>query len=130
MRSMNSLRLGMLTIASAALLGNPARGVAQVRSARAPESYLLWGVVRDSASGQPVANAQLWPFLQRYGAVTDSAGYYRLRWDGGPATETIIVRICNGANLATVRVEFVGGNVERDVIVRAPRDQRCAPTDR
>jgi hypothetical protein len=88
--------------------------------AGAPSSYLLRGTVRDSATGRPVANAQIWPFRERWGVVTDANGRFRLRWHG-PSTNTFIVRLCNGANLSTTTVEFF-----RDSVV----DRSCTSADR
>src|SRR5689334_16723011 len=86
-----------------------AESVAQTRvpppstKAGFPASYLLRGTVRDSATGRPVANAQIWPFRERWGVVSDANGRFRLRQQG-PSTNTFIVRLCNGANLAATTV--------------------------
>jgi hypothetical protein len=95
-----------------------------------PGSYLLRGTVRDSATGRPVANAQIWPFRERWGVVSDANGVFRLRWHG-PSTNTFIVRLCNGANLATTTVDFVRDSVvERDLVIPAAGQRPCTPADR
>lgn len=95
--------------------------------AQAPsDRYLVRGVVRDSATGAPVAGAYVWPILQRRGAVADSAGRFEV---SHPYTGTwmFLVRLCDDRNLAVLRVEFGDTTVlTREVNVVVPA-QSCPP---
>ena len=108
-----------------------AQGQAQhARHRRLPHSYVLRGTVRDSSTGRPVVGAQIWPYLKAWGAVTDAAGHYELRWRG-PAETTVMVRLCNGRNLAELHVDFFRDSlVRRNVVIPATAQAVCRPSDR
>ena len=97
---------------------------------RLPESYVLRGTVRDAATGAPLPDASIWPIAKRWGAVTDSAGNYELRWrDRG--VRTFIVRHCDQRNLTTFPIEFFHDSIIRhDVSVPVPDAQICPKESR
>ena len=112
-------------------LAREAQGqVPHARVRRLPHSYVLRGTVRDSSTGKPVVGAQIWPYLKAWGAVTDAAGHYKLRWRGRAET-TFIVRLCNGRNLAELHVDFFRDSlVRRNVVIPAIGQPDCRPSER
>jgi hypothetical protein len=74
---MSFLRSLIVFAASASLASADAQATNQ------SATYLLQGVVRDSASGSPLQSVFVWPAWQRNGAITDSLGRYSFRWRAG-----------------------------------------------
>ena len=100
------------------------------QSQRLPESYVLQGTVRDARSGRPVPGVSIWPIYKGWGAVTDSAGRYQLRWHE-LANWTFIVRRCDQQNLTTFFVEFFRDSVIRnDVSIAVPDTSACTKASR
>jgi hypothetical protein len=68
--------------------------------------------------------------LKAWGAVTDAAGRFELRWRGRAET-TVMVRLCNGPNLAELDVDFSRDSVvRRDISIPAGGRASCRATDR
>ncbi len=82
---------------------------------RLPDDYVLTGTVRDARTGAPLPDIRIWPMEKGWGAVTDSAGRYELRWRGR-AVWTFIVRHCGEQNLAAFQVDFFReSSIQHDV---------------
>jgi len=96
---------------------------------RLPDTYVLTGTVRDARTGAPLPDVSIWPMAKGWGAVTDSAGRYELRWRGR-AVWTFIVRHCGAQNLATFQIDFFReSSLQHDVsLTGEPRP--CTNEDR
>ncbi len=96
---------------------------------RLPDNYVLAGTVRDARTGAPLPDVSIWPMAKGWGAVTDSAGHYELRWRGR-AVWTFIVRHCGEQNLDTFQVDFFReSSIQHDVLLTGePRP--CINEDR
>jgi len=89
-----------------------------------PENYTLRGTVRDTRTGTPIPDARVWPTDKGWGAVTDSAGNYELRWHGR-AVWTFVVRHCGERNLDTFQVDFFRDSmIQHDVSLTLPDPRR------
>ena len=85
--------------------------------ASSASGYVLQGTVRDSLTHRPVPGVHVWPLYRSWGAVSDAAGRYQLRWPL-PAVWIFLVRKCDDQNLTRVSVTFRDTLViERDILV-------------
>jgi hypothetical protein len=97
---------------------------------RLPESYSLQGTVRDARTGSPVPDVSIWPIEKGWGAVTDSAGHYALRWRE-LANWTFIVRHCDQQNRTTFFIEFFHDSViHHDLSITGPDTVACSRESR
>ena len=88
-------------------------GFASEAVAQSKSSQTVQGVVRDAATDEPVAGAQVWIKDSSYGTITDADGRYSIKYEGKYAT------LCASFfGYEDVEVDLTGKNQTADIFMK------------
>ena len=100
-------------------------GFASGAAAQSKSSQTVQGVVRDAATNQPVAGAQVWIKDSSYGTISDAEGRYSIKYEGKYATlcvsffgyEDVTVELTGKDQTAEISLKEGNLAIEETVVV-------------
>ena len=90
-------------------------------------TYVVQGIVRDSATAQPLAGIYVWPLLESRGTVTDSLGTFTFSWPY-PVHHTLLIQSCPFRSLSMPRADLRHDTTTTlDIAIRIPQEMCDQP---